>query len=221
MSKQITIKYCSGFHVKEPYQASEDAAGYDVFAAKSKTFLPKSVNSTSLEMIWTIPFGLYGKLFPKSRILREHLVTVNAGVIYSDFRDKVATLLFNHHPEKNFTICAGVKIAQVVFMETFTSNFQRVTDKHLLGITKRSSDGFGSTRVSVIKRKKLLELGVSSEYNEVQTTSEEVASEKATSEEAVMTADKEVEVKAVSSEEPQITSEEAIMTLMTKLLFMN
>ena len=38
-------------------------------------------------------------------------------------------------------------------MKKVTANFQRLTDKHLLGITKRGSDGFGSTGVSVIKKK--------------------------------------------------------------------
>ena len=43
MSKKITVKYYSGSNnVKEPYQASEDAAGYDVFAAETKTIMPKS-----------------------------------------------------------------------------------------------------------------------------------------------------------------------------------
>ena len=95
-------------------------------------------------------------------------------------------------------------------MEKFTANFQRVTDKHFLGITKCGSDGFGSTGVSVIKKKKLLELAskeVSSEENlllisekaddETQTTSEEPISEKVealqiTSEEAIMSVDKKV-----------------------------
>ena len=122
------------------------------------------------------------------------MVTVGAGVIDFDFRGKVAALLFNRHPEKTFTVREGNRIAQVAFMEKFPAKFQRVTDKYLLGITKRGSDGFGSTGVSVVKKKKLLELGVSSEDNEVQTTSE-----KATSEEAVMTADKEVEVNQFNS----------------------
>ena len=38
-------------------------------------------------------------------------------------------------------------------MEKFTASFQRVTEKHLLGITKIGSDGFGSTGVSVIEKK--------------------------------------------------------------------
>ena len=37
-------------------------------------------------------------------------------------------------------------------METLDVNFQRVTDKHLIGITKRGSDGFGSTGVSEINK---------------------------------------------------------------------
>ena len=91
---------------------------------KLEFFLPKSVDSISLEMIWAIPAEFYGKLFPRSGI-----VTVDAGVIDSDFRGKVAALLFNHHPEKTFTVREGDRIAQVVFMEKFTANFQRVTNK--------------------------------------------------------------------------------------------
>ena len=141
-------------------------------------------------MIWAIPSGFYGKLFTRSGILREDLVTVDAGVIDSDFRSKVAALLFNHHPEKTFTVRAGDRIVQIVFMEKFTANFQRVADKHLLGITKCGSDGFGSTTTF----------------------------EKATSEEAVMTADKEVEINGPCSEEPQIASEEAIMSIDDKVI---
>ena len=195
MSKQITVKYYSGSNnVKEPYQASEDAVGYDVFAAETKTIMPKSNYCISLEIMWAIPSGFYGKLFPRSGTLREDLVTVNAGVIDSDFRGTVVALLFNHHPEKPFTVRAGDRSAPVVFMKKFTANFQRVADKHFLGIAKRCSDGYGSTGVSVVKKKKLLELTskeVSSEENlllisekadnETQTTSEQPTSEKAES----------------------------------------
>ena len=158
-------------------------------------------------MIWAIPSGFYVKLFPRSGILREHLVTVDAGVIGSDFRGTVAALLFNHHPEKIFTVRAGNRIAQVVFMEKFTANFQRVTDKHLIGITKRGSDGFRLTEVSVIKKKKIFELvskEVSSKEN-LQIISEEADNEtQTTSKEAT---------KEENSEEQQITSEEAIMSV--------
>ena len=51
-----------------------------------------------------------------------------------------------------FTVRAGDRIAQIVFMEKLDVKFQRVIDKHLLGLTKRGSEGFGSTGVSEIKK---------------------------------------------------------------------
>ena len=39
MSKYITVKYYTeNEFAKEPYQATEHSAGYDVFAAETKTF---------------------------------------------------------------------------------------------------------------------------------------------------------------------------------------
>ena len=34
---------------KVPFQASEDAAGYDLFVAEAKTLLPRSCNSMELD----------------------------------------------------------------------------------------------------------------------------------------------------------------------------
>ena len=75
--------------------------------------------------------GFYGKLFPRSGILREHFVSIDA-----DFRGIIQVLMVNHHPKKMFTVRTGDRIAQLVFVEKFNANFHRVTDKHLLGQTK-------------------------------------------------------------------------------------
>ena len=79
-------------------------------------------------------------------------------------------------------------------------------------ITKRGSDGFGSTGVSVIKKKKLLELvskKISSKEN-LQIVPEEADKEtQRTSEEAT---------KEETSEEPQITSEEATMSVNNEVI---
>ena len=40
-------------------------------------------------------------------LLKEHFLTVDAGVIDSDFRGIVQVLLINHHKEKTFTVRAG------------------------------------------------------------------------------------------------------------------
>ena len=37
-----------------------------------------------LDIRWAIPNGFYSKLFPRSGILREHFVSIDAGVIDAD-----------------------------------------------------------------------------------------------------------------------------------------
>ena len=73
MSKYIAVKYyAENEFTKESCQATGDSAGYDVFAAETKTFLPKSVDIFLLELRWAIPTGFYGKLFHK--VSDQHLL---------------------------------------------------------------------------------------------------------------------------------------------------
>ena len=74
MRKYITVKcFAESEYAKEPYQAIEGAAAYDVFAAEAKTLLPKSTDTILLDLRWTIPSGFYGKGFPRSGILKNIL----------------------------------------------------------------------------------------------------------------------------------------------------
>ena len=144
MSKYITVKYyAEDEFAKKPYQATEDSAGYDVFAAEIKTFLTISVDTLLLELRWAIPTGFYRKLFPRSEIKKKHFVSIDTVVIDATFMGIIQILMLNYHPEKVFT---GDGIAQVVFMEKL--------NQHLLGRTKRGNDGFGSTGVAAIKKVK-------------------------------------------------------------------
>ena len=202
MPKYITIKYYTENELgKEPYQATENSAGYDVFAAETKTFLQNSVDIISLELRWAIPNGFYSKLFPRSGILREHFVSIDAGVIDADFRGIIQVLMVNHHPQKTFTVRTGDRITLVVFVEKFNANFHRVTDKHLLGQTKRGNDGFGSTGVTVIKKAK------KDDDDEIELTTLE-------NNQVIVTSEENLQIIPEKSEnEVQITSEEAIMTV--------
>ena len=117
ISKYITVKYyAENEFAKEPCQATEDSAGYDVFAAETKFFLPNSVDTLSLVLRWAILTGFYGKLFPRSVTLKEHFVSIDAGVIDADFRGVIQVLMINHHPENVFFVRTSDRIAQVVFM---------------------------------------------------------------------------------------------------------
>ena len=113
MGKYISVKYfAESEYAKEPYQATEGTAGYDLFAAETKNLLPKSTDTISLDLRWAIPSGFYGKVFPQSGIRKEHFVTIDTGVIDSHFRGIIQVLLINHQHEKTFTVKAEDRIAQ-------------------------------------------------------------------------------------------------------------
>ena len=86
-------------------------------------------------------------------ILVNHLVIVDGGVIDSDFRGIVKEILVNLS-DKTFTVRVGDRIAQLVILEKYNVNCENVGERTLLGGTKRSSSGFGSTGVNVIKKNK-------------------------------------------------------------------
>ena len=90
MSKQIIVKYFqeSDF-AKEPIQATYGAARYDLFAAEAKTILPHSSESVCLDLRWAIPKGFCGNVFPRSSMIKNQNVTVDAGLIDSDYRGLV------------------------------------------------------------------------------------------------------------------------------------
>ena len=206
MLKYITVKYYAGNEfAKESYQATEDSAAYDVFAAETKTFLPKSVDTLSLELRWAIPTGFYKKLFPHSGILKEHFVSINPGVIDANFRGIIQVLMLNRHPEKAFSVCTGDRIAQVVFMEKINANFHRVIDQHFLGRAKRGNDGFGLAGVTVIKKVKKDD--DDNDDNGIQLTTSE-------NNQVIINSEDNLQIIPYKSEnELQKTSEEALMTI--------
>ena len=200
MSKYITVKYYTeNKFAKEPYQTTGHSAWYDVFTGETKTFLPNTVDTNLLELRCAIPTGVYGKLFPRSALLREHIVSIDAGMISADFRGIIQILMLNQDSQKSFTVCTGDRIAQVVFMEKFNANFHKVTDKHLLDQTKRENDGFGSTGVTVIKK--------------AQKNDDEAELTTLESNQVIVASEENLQIIPEKWEnEVQISSEEAIMT---------
>ena len=119
MSKYITVKYYSDSEfAKAPYQATEDSAGYDLFEAETKTILPKSVGIISLDLRWAISDGFYGKLFPRSGILKDHFVTIDAGVIDADFRGIIKVLILDHHPEKTLLFVLKIELHRLLLWKS-------------------------------------------------------------------------------------------------------
>ena len=184
MPKQIVIKYFEeSVFAKEPVKATEGSAGYDLFAAEAKNIVPNSIQIVCLDFRWAIPQGFFGKVFPRSSLIKNYNVTVDAGLIDSDYRGLIYVLLSNHS-KKAFTIRTGDRIAQVVFLEKFDVQFTKVNKKEDLDNTKRGNGGFGSTGVT-----KKMKLSEEISESEPETDVEII------SEEAIMSVDNKVIIK--------------------------
>ena len=151
MAKQIIVRFFQESEfAKEPTQATQGSAGYDLFAAEAMAILPRNCETVSIDFRWSIPKGFYGKIYPRSSLVKN-MITVDAGLIDSDYRGIVHMLIVNHS-NKAFTIRTGDRVAQVVFVEHYNVLFKKVDKKEFLGITKRGEDGFGSSGISEIKK---------------------------------------------------------------------
>ena len=153
--EKIEIKcYKSSEFGRVPAKATKDSAGYDLFASHAKTILPGKSEKISLDLHWAIPTGFCGRIIGRSSLVLIDSVTVEGGLIDSDFRGIVQAILFNHS-QKAFTVKEGERIAQVVFIRKFDAEFREVDSLEKLGKTERQQGGFGSTGKTVIKKLKL------------------------------------------------------------------
>ena len=172
MSKTVNVKYfAETVFAKEPQKAIEESAGYDLYAAEAKTILPGKNDLVCLDLRWAIPKGFCGRMFPRSSLIKENNVTVEAGLLDADHRRLVYVILVNHS-EKVFTVRTGDRIAQTVFFEKFDVRFEKVSEQEELGVTKRGSGGFRSTGIRVIKKLKVSE-GEQPEDDDLAVTAEE------------------------------------------------
>ena len=153
MVKKIIVKFFQESEfAKEPTQATEGCAGYDLFAAEVMTILHRNCETVSIDFRWSIPKGFYGKIYPRSSLVKS-MITDDAGLIDSDYRGIVHMLIVNHS-NKAFKIRTGDRVTQVVFVEQYNVLFKKVGKKEFLAITKRGEGGFGSSGVSEIQKSK-------------------------------------------------------------------
>ena len=167
--EKIEIKYFkSSEFAKVPVKATNFSAGYDLFASHAKTILPGRSAQISLDLHWAIPTGFCGRIIGRSSLVLIDRVTVEGGLIDSDYRGIVQAIFFNHS-QKTFTVKEGERIAQVVFMRKYDAEFIEVNSLQELGKTERQGGGFGSTGKTVIKKLKLSDV----EEEELHITCEE------------------------------------------------
>ena len=87
-----------------------------------------------------IQCGYFGKIYPRSSILKTYFVSCDAGVIDSNFRGNVLILMTNNSKDPVLTK-TGQRIVQIVFHKKEEDVFKRV---YCLNSAERGTGGFGS-----------------------------------------------------------------------------
>lgn len=131
--------------VNLPRKMSEQASGYDLFAAVSEelTLAPGQRALVPTGIAIAMPDGLEAQIRPRSGLALKHGITClnTPGTIDADYRGEIKVLLINLGQEP-FTIARNERIAQMVFQ---TVPAVTVANVETLDETERGAGGFGHT----------------------------------------------------------------------------
>ena len=132
---------------KVPTRGSEDAAGWDLYAATEYDIYiePGETVKVDTGLSMAIPKGYFGAIFARSGLAtKQGLRPANCvGVVDADYRGPVIVALHNDSEETQM-VPAGRRIAQLVIMSYLDTDMNVVTD---LNDTERGTGGFGSTGI--------------------------------------------------------------------------
>jgi dUTP pyrophosphatase len=127
-----------------PARAYEGDAGLDLSACERIELSPgeRAVVGTGLAV--AIPEGFAGFVQPRSGLADRHGITVvnSPGLIDSGYRGELKVILLNTDNEHEFTVEAGMRIAQLVVLEVPGVTLEEVDE---LPATERGVRGHGSS----------------------------------------------------------------------------
>ena len=139
------IKYYSTLNNSHvPTKATPGSVGFNLYSAENKELKAWSNGSISTDLKFKIPEDMFGKIFTRSGQFLRNKVTVEGGVIDSDFRGILKILLFNHSSNA-LEIKIGQRIAQNVFFKKVPVNFNCVESFEPEVGNETNDSGFGSS----------------------------------------------------------------------------
>jgi dUTP pyrophosphatase len=127
-----------------PTQAYEGDAGLDLAACDRLELGPGERGVVGTGLAVAIPDGYAGLVVPRSGLAAKHGITiVNApGLIDSGYRGEVMVILLNTDAREPFTVEPGMRIAQLVLVETVAVSLVEAEE---LSESERGTRGHGSS----------------------------------------------------------------------------
>ena len=127
-----------------PKQASEKAAGYDLYSVQDCIIQPNCVARINTGIKIQLPPHTYGRIASRSGLVVKQNITTEGGVIDPDYTGDIQVILHNFG-NSEYHVHQGDRIAQLI-LERFESPLVSTTDK--IRETTRGDLGFGSTGLS-------------------------------------------------------------------------
>ena len=128
---------------KPPERGSINAAGLDLFSAKTVLIPSRGRGMVPTDIAIHLPKGTYGRIAPRSGMAVRHSIGVGGGVIDYDFTGNVTVILFNHG-DQMFKVEKGDRIAQLI-IEKISQPV--IVEVNSIQKTVRGANGFGSTGI--------------------------------------------------------------------------
>lgn len=126
-----------------PEQATEGAAGFDLYSVERHGLYTHDIVSLSTGIAVEIPVGYEGQIRSRSGLAKRGISVINSpGTIDSDYRGEVRVLLINLGDD-HYVVMPGDRIAQLVIAPIAKVDEVIIVDE--LSETERGSGGFGST----------------------------------------------------------------------------
>lgn len=129
-----------------PERAYEHDAAYDLYAAEDALLPPlgRAVIGTGIAL--GLPAGLAALTLPRSGLAARHGISIvnTPGLIDPGYRGEVRIILLNTDREEPFSVRAGDRVAQLLFLPLTTVSLLPVSE---LDETRRGAQGFGSSGV--------------------------------------------------------------------------
>ena len=127
-----------------PQSAYDGDAGLDLTACEQVTLAPGERALVGTGLALAIPPGSAGFVQPRSGLATRHGITIvnTPGLVDSGYRGELRVVLLNTDPSESFTVEPGMRIAQLVILETPAV---AVVEVDALPESERGVRGFGSS----------------------------------------------------------------------------
>ena len=124
-----------------PTKASEDDAGYDLYAFEPATVPVWGSYLVKTKIKLALPIGVYGRIASRSGLALKHNIEVGAGVVDRNYRGEICVLLRNFSGVP-YEIKKGDRIAQMIITPYRSV---QVEETENLADSSRGTGGFGSS----------------------------------------------------------------------------